>query len=290
MRGSKPIAYLHWHHDPVPFAMIPQHADSVKQGIVRRAIARGLLPLDARRFTARLASMIDDGVLLLPLKESWRPSGKLRPEVADFIRRHVRITPPELAALVEGKETDLSRYVREYQEVLRREAPAWHEFLDGRSDQPPGGYGVEISTEPDLEAWLDLVAASPLLDRALDPVREHLELLLRAAAEEERVRDLEQRFRITIKWSPVRRFRFDEGYNYEATVSGTAGSRELKATFEKVFDFGLIIRTPKGVVYRNQDGTWRRLEDDQPLGDPEFEAFLDVAHHRMPPELRLRLM
>jgi len=70
-------------------------------------------------------------------------------------------------------------------------------------------------------------------------------------------------------------------------VKGTAGGRHLKATFENVFDFGLIVRAAKGTVYRHQDGTWRRMQDDRPLDNPALE---DLLEWEMPLELRLLFM
>lgn len=83
----------------------------------------------------------------------------------------------------------------------------------------------------------------------------------------------------------MRKFPFAEGYNLEATARGRADGKEFAVTFENVFDFGLVIRSPVGSVYRMPEKSWLRLEDDRPVNDPALEAFLEVAKATQPPEL-----
>lgn len=157
-------AKIWWFYDPVPSARVASK-ERFARLFLEKAIERGLLREDARRFLDRLTFLVNvEDLLLAPLEQHlWRSQEPPPQALVELIRKHVELLPPELAELVEKGEADLSRYIPEYQEALKKEAKAWRNFLAGENDRPPGFFSLELPRKA-LPTWLDLAFASPIVE------------------------------------------------------------------------------------------------------------------------------
>ncbi|WP_287371653.1 hypothetical protein [Oceanithermus sp.] len=282
MKGAK----IFWYYNPAPDARADDK-NQLARLFLEKATRRKLLPKGALQLLDTLSRYVDaEDLLLAPLRAHLRDSEGPPPStLVELIRRHAHLAPPELAQLVKGEEADLSRYTPEYRKALKKEAEAWRRFLAGKNDRPPGFFALNLPEET-LADWLDLAFGDEEVDHALQRVREVLARTLEDERKQARIERLRQEHHVEIVWSPVQKFRFDDGHNPKATASGKAGGKSFTVTFESVFDFGLVIRTSAGSVYRRPEKGWLRAEDGRPLDDPSLEAFLEVATATSPPALR----
>lgn len=285
---SKKLLYIHWHYDPVPFADPGAASNSkiAKTRLIELAVERGLLPKEALRFKEHLALEIENDLLLAPLDEKLQAGG-LRADTIEFIREHVSLSPPELAALVRGEEASLEKYIPEYRTHVLEQAEAWRSFLDRNGPLPNGWFSLEIVEEEGLEHWLRLVADSPLFPEGLARARERLQEVLAGEAAKKKVEELTEKYGLEVSWSRPKKVHADEGYSLVATATGTSAGKRYEATFSNVFDFGLVIGLSGGSVYRNAAGEWFWRDGDRKIDDPRLCAFLEVAYLSAPPELRL---
>ena len=277
---------IFWYYNPAPHAETDDK-NQLARLFLEKAVEQKRLPQGALQLLDILSRYVDaEDLLLAPLRAHLRHSEGPPPSaLVELIRKHAHLAPPELERLVKGEETDLSRYIPEYQKALKEEAEAWRRFLGGKNDRPPGFFALNLPEET-LPVWLDLAFSDEEVEHTLQRVQEALARALEDERERARIERIRQEHRVKIAWGPVQKFRFDEGHNLKATASGEADGKSFTATFENVFDFGLVIRTSAGSVYRHPEKGWLRAEDGRPLDDPSLEAFLEVAAATSPPALR----
>jgi len=67
-----------------------------------------------------------------------------RPGVADFVRKHLRLFPPEVARIARGSRVDLSRWTERYRRELLEQGRNWRDFLAGETNETPGPFALEI--------------------------------------------------------------------------------------------------------------------------------------------------
>ncbi len=76
-----------------------------------------------------------------------------RPGLADFIREHLRLFPPEVAQIARGKRVDLSRWTEAYRNELLEQGREWRGFLAREFDETPTSFALEIPFDrlPELQ-------------------------------------------------------------------------------------------------------------------------------------------